>query len=515
MSRPVRYLFGSFFALIIAALFFQKVSNLEIITIYDALILALLFGGSGFGVHGFREYGLNSRFGVVLFTYSLSILVLIGILLRQWASGFPNPGRVTKLMLIVLLFLFFLGISIKNRSYLRRTGVFLLAFGVVFSIYVSHTVGLAPDSGSAGFALVSGVMMGLCLFVLPRYVSCNSFLWTMSLICSISVLLGIRAYYIGNYIVMGMKVTLYHGTFTPFFMSEKIHILKSVFLNPNMFGIVMFVGTVSAGILIHRLFPDISSNNGSQTENNDGGLVSYSFVLSLGASCLAGCIFVINTVGLYFSQSRACFLAAAVSLSLYFSYMILGRRSLPYALTGLVGAVALFLLLMPVIGINPSGRFTLWGGAVGYLTEHGSLLGEGIVAPSDFIASYLPKPHRGKAIHNSYLYTFIRAGLLGGAAYLFLIAGSLIAGVVRNKQVNVPALALAFGFAIHQMFESYSLFQNGIPAVLASLSFGFLILSGFGTNDGEGSIDEHEKESIERREPRRRSHDWSRPEWRQ
>lgn len=515
MTRPLRYLFGIFFALIIAALVFKEVSNFKLLTIYDILILALLFGGSGFGVYGLREYGLNSRFGVLLFTYALSTLVLIGILLQQWSSGFSNPGRAAKLMLIVLLFLFFLGISIKNRLYLRKTGVFLLAFAVLFSIYVSHTVGLPPASGSAGFALVAGFTMGLCLFVLPRYVSCNAFLWTISLICSILVLLGIRAYYIGNYMFMGMKVALYHGTFTPFFMSEKIHALQSVFPNPNMFGIVAFAGTVSAGILIHRLFPNSNSNNESQSGNDNGGSVSYSFVLSLGMSCLAGCVFVINTVGLYFSQSRACFLATAVSLALYFSYMVLGRRSLPYALSGLVGAVTLFLLLMPVIGINPSGRFILWSGAVEFISEHGSLLGEGIVAPSEYIKPYVPKPHREKAIHNSYLYTFVRAGLLGGAAYLFLIVGSLIAGVIRNQQVNVPALALAFGFAIHQMFESYSLYQNGIPAVLASLSFGFLLLSGFVTNDTEPSIDSHNSKSTERREPRRQSHDWSRPEWRQ
>jgi hypothetical protein len=509
MTWPVRYLFASFFALIIAALVFHEVSNLQLFTTYEVLILALLFGGSGYGIYGFREYGLSGRFGILLFTNLLCMLVLIGVLLQQMGPGFSNPGRVSKLTFIVLLFLFFIGVSINQYTYLKKTGAFLLAFAVLFSIYVSHTVGLAPDSGTAAFALIAGFTMGLCLFVLPRYISSGAFLWTVSLICSIMVLIGIRAYYIGDYEILGMSVALADGTFTPLFMNKQIHALQSVFVNPNMTGIIMFVGTVSSAILIHRLFPDISSNNESQEVRADGSsatVLSYPFVFSLGISCLAGCVFVINTVGLYFSQSRASFLAAAVSLALYFSYMSFGRRSLPYALAGLVGAITLFLLLLPVIGINPAGRFALWTGSIEYLAEHGTLLGEGIVGSGDLIKPYVTKPYRGQAPHNSYLSTFIRAGLLGGAVYLFLIAGSLIAGVVQYQHVDVPALALAFGFAIHQIFESYSLFQNSIPAIIASLSFGFLILSGVVTEDDQ-STDRHGR--------RRRSHDWSRPEWKQ
>jgi hypothetical protein len=258
------------------------------------------------------------------------------------------------------------------------------------------------------------------------------------------------------------------------------------------------------------LFSNTSSSNESRQVRADGSsasILSSSFVLSLGKSCLAGSVFAINVVGLYLSHSRASFLAAAMSLALYLSYVILGRWSLPYTLAGLVGAVTLFLLLLPVIGINPAGRFTLWAGGVTFLSEHGSLLGEGIVGSDELINPYVAEQYRGQAVHNSYLLTFIRAGLLGGAVYLFTIAGSLIAGVARNQQVDVPALALAFGFAIHQMFESYSLFQHGSPAVIASLSFGFLLLSGFSTEDDEKQTDRHD--------PRRRSHNWSRPEWKQ
>jgi hypothetical protein len=510
MNRPVRYLFASLFALIFVTLIFQEVAEPEWVKTFEILIMALLFGGIGFSVYGYHEYGFDGRFVILLFTYLLCLLVLIGVLFQQRGTGFPDPGRAAKLTFIVLLLLFFLGISIKQRTYLRKTSVFLLAFAVLFSIYVYHVVGLHPDTGSAAFPLLAGFMMGLTLFVLPRYVSSDAFLWTVGLVACVTVLIGLPAYDIGNYTFFGMEVALYGAAFSPLFMNEQIPVLQSVFVNPNTFGVVMFAGTASAGILIHRLFPDTSSDNESRQMRADGAsasVLSYPFVFSLGLSCLAGGVFVINAIGLYLSHSRACYLAAAVSLVLYFSYVVLGRRSLPYALGGLVGVVALFLILLPVIGINPSGRFTLWGGGVTYLYKNVSLLGEGIVATGDLIKPYVAKPYRGQAPHNSYLSTFIRAGLLGGAAYLFIIAGSLIVGVVRYQQVNVPALALAFGFAIHQMFESYSLFQHGILAMIASLSFGFLILSGFLTEDSEEPADRHEM--------RRRTRSWSRTEWKQ
>lgn len=41
--------------------------------------------------------------------------------------------------------------------------------------------------------------------------------------------------------------------------------------------------------------------------------------------------------------------------------------------------------------------------------------------------------------------------------------------------MNVGMLAFAFGWAVHQLFESYTLFQWTIPAVLASLAVGYVL----------------------------------------
>ncbi|MFC7189325.1 O-antigen ligase family protein [Halocatena marina] len=185
----------------------------------------------------------------------------------------------------------------------------------------------------------------------------------------------------------------------------------------------------------------------------------------------------INSVGLYFSQSRASFLAAAVSLALYVSYVVLGRRRLPYAMAGLTGVVLLFVLSMPIVGVTPSGRFSLWAGSIEAFLNDPSLFGAGLITPGEYIAPYVSEPYKGQNPHNSYLVIFLRAGFIGGIAYAGIVVGSLITGVRRNQQVDVSALALAFGFGIHQMFEGYTLFQHEISSIIATLSFGFLILS--------------------------------------
>jgi hypothetical protein len=511
MNRPARYLFGSLFALIFASFLFNTTTaKPEWITSYHVIAMFSLFGGLGFAVYGYHVYGLTGRFGILLFTYLLSMLVLIGIVFQQMGAGFPNPGRVAKLTLVVLLFMFFISVCPRQSAFLKKAGVYLLAFGVLLTIHFYHVVPFAADSGSAAFPITAGFMMGLSVFVLPRYVSRDMFFWVLSVFSSFFVLIGLAAYYIGSYTFLGMKVQLYGSAFTPLLMSGQVTVLQSVFVNPNTFGILTFAGTVAAAILAHRLFPDVGRGREHGPVRADGAsatVLSYPFVRSLGLFCLAGMMFAINAIGTYLSHSRACYLAVAISLALYLSYVSFGRRSLPYALAGLTGGFVLFLLFLTELGINPSGRFALWSGAVEAITRNPTLLGKGIVSPAEVIAPFVEKPYSGYSPHNSYLSLFIRAGLLGGIAYLVIIVGSIVSGIIRYEKIDVPSLALAFGFAIHQMFEVYSLFQHTLPSVIAALSFGYLILNG-------SLLDESEtEESTSKPEPIQQRHSWSRSEW--
>lgn len=522
MNRPARYLFASFFVLIIASLIFNAKAGPEWLRIYHIVGLELLFGGIGFAVYGYHVYGFDGRFGISVFTYLLCMLVLIGVVLQQIGEGFSAPGRAAKLALIALLLLFFLGVCPRQYSYLKRTWVYLLAFAVLFSIHLYHVAPLAPSSGSAGLPIAAGFMMGLNMFIIPRYVSRDSFLWAISLLAGAVVLIGIPAYFIGSYEFLGMDVELWGGTFTPLLMDGELNALQSVFANPNSLGVVGFAGTVAAAMLSIGQFP--SRNDGGGRENRrvraDGAsatVLSFPFMLSLGLSFFAGVLFVVNALGTYLSNSRASFLALGVSLLLYFVYVAFGRRSLPYAVIGLIGAVLLFLFLLPTIGISATGRFDLWSGAIEAVLAEPTLLGRGIVDPGEVIAPYVEGPASGHSPHNSYLTILLRTGWLGAGAYLLIIIGSLLSGAIRYKRVDVPALVLALGFAVHQIFEAYSLFQYEIMAVIASLAFGYLILNGSLIDQDEESTGD--RTSMNDRKTRRESSDksrtdaWSRPEW--
>lgn len=511
MTKPARVLFASFFVLILASLIFNKAADLEWLWIYHILVFILCFGGIGFAVYGYKTYGLDGRFGILLFTYLLCMVVLIGVVLQQMGSGFPNPGRIAKLTLIALLFLFFLGVSPNQRTFTKKTGVYLLAFGVLFSLYLAHSLGWAPASGRASVPITDGFMMGLCLFVIPRYVSRDMFMWIISIFSGFFVLISIPAYYIGNYTFLGMEVRLWDSSFTPLLMNGKITVLQSVFANPNTFAVLAFAGTITAAILAHRKYPGADLTHEDRQVRADGASAtvwSYPFVRSLGLFCLAGVVFGINAIGTYLSYSRASFLAVGFALVLYFSYVSLGRRSLPFTLAVLVGGFVLLLFLLPMIGINVTGRFALWSGGIEAILSDSTLFGQGIVDPGEAIAPYVEQPHKGKSPHNSYLTIFISVGLLGGVMYLVIVAGSLLSGVVRYQQVDVPALVLAFGFALHQMFEAYSLFGPTMKSMIAALAFGYLIMDG-------SLLDETESEdsSDERDRRRRRQKSWSRPEW--
>ncbi|MFC6963858.1 O-antigen ligase family protein [Halocatena marina] len=521
MNRPARYLFASFFMLLVASLIFNQVGGPESLRIYHIIPLFIVFGGLGFAVYGYHVYGFDGRFGLLLFTYMLCMVVLIGVALQQGGLGFPAPGRAVKLGLIALLVMFFLGVCPKQLRFIKQTWVYLFAFFVLFSIHLLHAVPLSPSGGSASVPIWAGFLMGLNLFVIPRYVSRNTFLWVLSLFASVSVLLGALAYSIGPYSVLGMNVTLWDETFSPIFVSGQLYPLESVFPNPNTFGFIGFMGAAAAIMLAIGQFPSSNSDHEGQSVRADGAsatVLSFPYMFSLGLSFFAGVLFVINVLGMYLSNSRASYLALAMALLLFFSYITLGRRSLPFAFVGLTSVVLLFLFLLPQLGISASGRFALWSGALEAFLQQPKLLGEGIINTKEFIAPYVEEPYSGHSPHNSYLNIFLRAGLIGGGMYLLIIVGSLFSGALRRDRVDVPALVLAFGCAIHQMFEAYSLFWYTIMAVISSLAFGYLIMNGAWIDQPEEPANDRKRNRNSRKSrntsrSKSRSETWSRPEW--
>ncbi|WP_185715639.1 O-antigen ligase family protein [Halocatena pleomorpha] len=441
------------------------------------------------------------------------MLVLLGVVFRRMGPGFPQPGRAAKLTLITSLFFFFIFVSPRQQRYLQRAGIFLLAFVVLFSVHLFYVMPIVDPatSGTAAFFIIAGFMTGLNLFVIPRYVPRNAFLWTVSFFSAALMLLGFLSYS-GAFSFFGLPVAPWDRTFTPMFVDSEVYILTSVFPNPNTLGVVGFAGTIASVLLVTRAFPRRKQNDQQQQVHTDGGSATVStfpFVVSLGLSFVAGALFVVNAFGTYLTNSRASYFAVGTALALYSVYLIFGRRALPFAVVGLIGSVFLFILLMPVLGISSTGRFELWAGSIAAAFDGPLLFGRGLVAVGDTIAPYVSGSASGYSPHNSYLSILIRTGVIGFSAYVFIVVGSLFRGVFQSARVDVPALVLAFGFATHQIFEAYTIFHHTLPAVLASLSAGYLIMNGAWVDVAE--IDERERRRRNSRGAGTSA--WSRPEW--
>lgn len=515
MSRLARYLSTSLFALTVVCLLLTDASN-PLVTKYHVLALGLLLGGVGFAIYGATVYGVDGRFGILLFIYILCMFVLIGVVFRRMGPGFPQPGRAAKLMLIALLFFFFLFMCPRQRRYLQRTGIFLLAFVVLFSLHLFYVMPIVNPgtSGTAAFFIIAGFMTGLNLFIIPRYVPRDAFLWIVSLFSAILMVLGLISYS-GAFSFFGLSVVPWDNTFTPMFTDIEVYALTSVFSNPNTLGVVGFAGAIASLLLATRVFPQRQQSNQDQPVHTDGGSTTVStfpFVASIGLSFVAGALFVINAFGTYLTNSRASYLALGTAVVLYGSYLVLGRRVLPFSVVGLIGAVFLFLLLLPALGISATGRFALWTGSIEAALDGPFLFGHGLVPVGDTIAPYVSGSSKGYSPHNSYLSILIRLGVVGFSAYLLIVVGSLLRGVFQADRVDVPALVLAFGFAVHQIFEAYTIFHHTIPAVLASLSAGYLIMNGAWVNVAEN--DERKRDNRRRTSTSTSgSSAWSRPEW--
>lgn len=426
-------------------------------TIRKTLVLYLLFGGVGFATQVYLRDNLDTPSLLYwALPYFLLSTGLAGSLIIQ-NQGIQDPAREIKLFVILLSFLIFLTIRENTRHSLKRTGIYLMGFTILFGIYLSHAAQLYPGSGLATYPILAGFMMGLNLFILPRYLSRNGFLWLFSLVSVAFVAMGIPAY-AGSYSVGPFEAGLRDNTVSIPLTEIQFPVLESIFANPNTLGAVVFGGAFASFALAHRMYAARQDH-----------------LWILPTICV-----LLNTVGLFLSKTRSGYLALTVATIIYLAYIWQGRASVPFVTLFLIGFVALFLssIYLNVLPINPSNRFELWQASVMAISDNPSLLGAGIVDTSELIAPYAEEPARGYFPHNSYLQIFLRSGLLGGTVYLAIVGGSILQGLVRYLHVDVSILALAVGYAVHQLFETYTMFNFSVYAMPATLVFGYLILDG-------------------------------------
>ena len=412
----------------------------------------------------------ESGYGSDLDRYRVLVLLvsLVGLLAVVYQSRSPGYGaglgRTASAVLVFLALAAVCVLARDPREYSVLQWVVIGGVLTVVGIFFYHSVSVAEVSLRSRHPVWGGTVMAVGLVVLPQYVSRSAFLWAVSRVSAVLVLLALPVYVIGEYTLFGLSFG-FMGAYTIPVVGVEVPATRSLFVNRNAFGVVVFAGFVSAVVEAHR----------SYVRERTGWTL-----------LVATALLVINGVGLALSFGRALWVITPMAIGVYLGYVIFGWRAVPVAVIGgfvylVSGIAAVQSGLIPLPEGTPT-RVERWYPALAALGDQGSLLGAGLIDPGEFYA-----PYQGGAEyspHNSYLTMGIRAGLLGGFVYGIMIGSSLLAGLLglsdADDEARVGLVALAVGFAAHQVFEAYTLFNWGSSTVLAVLVFGLLV---FGRTD--------------------------------
>ncbi|AGB39021.1 O-antigen ligase family protein [Natronococcus occultus] len=397
-----------------------------------------------------RQAAIRSALGVVV------AVAIVGLLYQTSSPGFgPGSSRVLAIVLAVALVLAYVLVVSDVRQFTAVQWVAVGCFAVLTALYLAHTLAFVPSSTQSRWPVWAAVVMGTSLVVIPRLLPERVFLWFLSGLAAVVVVLGLPTYLVGDYTLWLFDVGRYTASSpsVPGFDPD-ILTLQSIFPNPNGLGLLSFAGFVAAVVETHRLAVARRP---------------------LGASA-ASVLAVVCGLGLFLSNARAAMLAAAVATAIYGAFAVGGRDAVPIAVGASVLAVVGVLGAMAAgaVGISASGRFELWAASLHAVQDGPLLFGHGSGPASTVIEPYLPG-EGAPTPHNSYLTVLVQTGLVGALAYIGLVSGSVAAATLDYSRIDIGMLALAVGWAIHQFFESYTLFDWSVGAVLATVAIGYLL----------------------------------------
>ncbi|MFC6905706.1 O-antigen ligase family protein [Halalkalicoccus tibetensis] len=421
----------------------------------------------------FNQYDYRRNTGISpMLSLQVGLTFALGTILIVLVVGGLGFRTLEVVAVFVILLAFVLARDDLPRV-LPTMAPYLAAFAVVFLVFLHHSREFGAGSGTGLFPVLAGIVLALNLFAIPRYVSVDAVYWSTTLLASATALLGLAALWIGEYSFWLFEVRTWTASTSLPLSDREFPVIRSIFGNPNTFGVLLFPGTVAAYVLSHRT---IRSRH-----------------VFAAVPVLA---FLVLALALYFSNSRASMLGAAVAIAVY-TLAAADRRLLPVALAGVALGVpiGLTLVYLSILPIDPANRFELWRASVEAVRAEGSLLGDGIISTREAIEPYITEDIGAFTSHNSYLSVFIRAGILGGLAYAVLVLGPLVQSLVQFERVDSGMVALATGFAVHQLFEGYTLFQFGPGSVLGALALGYVIASLAGVESPSDSMAETSAET--------------------
>ncbi|AGB39026.1 O-antigen ligase family protein [Natronococcus occultus] len=422
---------------------------------FAVLLSAVL--GCRLAADAYQEF--EHRQAAVLSVLGISFVVL-GILYQSSSPGLGlGPNRLLALAVVFGSLLTFLLVVSDARGYTVGQWAAVGCFAVLTALYFVHTLEYDPSSTQSRWPIWAAVVLGTNLFVIPRFVPSRIFLWILPRLATVVVMLGLGTYVVGEYSLWIFEVRQWSGTPSVPLVDTDITTIQSIFPNPNSFGLVAFAGFVGAIVELHR-----------------SALARRPLEIALAVLLAAIC-----AVGVFLSNARAAMLASVVVLTIYVAYALGGRLAAPVASVAALFGVAGLLVAMylDIIGITTSGRFELWSASLSAVRDGPLLFGHGSGPANLVIEPYL-EGETAPLPHNAYLTVLLQTGLVGGIAYLGVVGGSIVAGMLDFERADGAMLAFTVGWAVHKFFESYTLFEWSIGAVLASLTIGYLL---FGTGE--------------------------------
>lgn len=413
----------------------------------NAVPINLLYVGFGGVVYAQAA----ARGDSVGFLPALGLTLVLGVLFARllWGGGFTDGYRRLELVVSFLLFVAYPFAHPDGGDHLSAMLVYVLAVVAVLGAHFYHSATVG-----ARYPFYMGFVMVMNVLFVPTYVSRRTFLTATSLVGALVAALGIPAYVVGEYTILSFRVSLQGGVIDlPFLRVTAL--LESIFTNPNGTGILLFVGLFAAVVELRERLGDAGR----------------------GVVAAVGGVALLNGLGLFLTHSRASWAAATIAIGVYLGYAAFGRESLPYIVGSglLLVGVGLGLISTSLVDVDPSGRFALWSAGGHAFVATLSPFGAGLVSSADLMAPYVAEPYVGTSAHNSYLTIALRTGVVGILGYFVLTVGSFVDAVFVRRRGDPAMIALVVAFAVHQLFEAYTLVQYSLGAVLAALAVGYLV----------------------------------------
>lgn len=323
----------------------------------------------------------------------------------------------------------------------------LVAFMAIWLILIPHAILEGVDT----FAIIRfPVFMAgsfILLFVAPQVVNLQDFLNVVFYFAAVLTLIALPTALLGEYEILGYAVRAHPGFGELPLLGTEFRPLKSVFSNPNPFGVMTAFGGV-AGLTVYF----------RRERASDVVLLA------------------IVVLGLFLSLSRAAFLAFAAASAVLLTYRyfgvfwaqvvtVAGGVIALYFLSSLVGYVPDY---FGVQGLLKYDRIRYWQAAIRALRDN-VLFGIGFQPLADFVGA--------NNLHNSYLYVFLTRGVVGGLVHFAFLGFAVRQALIRLDSIErAGIMGMAITVLVFMFFDSMLLFGFSTHAVFPALIFGYLIV---------------------------------------